>query len=65
LEHKFVILRNGVLETYSRYEDIPESFDNLIEFSPVIPEGPHSEEQHDEIAAWHFRFKELMKRETK
>jgi hypothetical protein len=63
--HKFVILNNGKLEEYTRYEDIPERFDNLIEFAPVIPPGPHSEEQHDEIAAWQFRFKELMKRETK
>ena len=65
MNHKFVILNNGELETYIRYEDIPESFDNLIEFSPIIPDEPHTEEQHDEIASWHYRFKELMKRETK
>lgn len=62
---EFVILRNGVLETYNKYEDIPESFDNLIKFLPYIPEGPHTEEQHEIIDSWNDKLKELMKRETK
>ena len=32
--HKFVILLNGKLETFTRYKDIPETFDNLIKFAP-------------------------------
>jgi len=28
--HKFVILLNGELKTYTAFEDIPQSFDNLI-----------------------------------
>ena len=60
----FVILNNGVLEEYSNYEDIPQSFENVITFQPEIPEGPHTEEQHEEIDMWQQRFKELMTRET-
>ena len=65
MEHKFVILLDGELKTYSRFEDIPEKFDNLIEFKPEIPPSPHSQEDHDEIHAWEDRFKQLMKRETR
>jgi len=65
LEHKFVILLDGELKKYTRFEDIPMKFDNLIEFSPVIPKEPHTHEQHEEIASWGDRFKELMEREMK
>jgi hypothetical protein len=65
MTHKFVILNNGVLETYTKYEDIPESFDNVIKFLPEIPEGPHTHDQHDEISQWNDKLKELMKREKK
>ena len=65
MSHKFVILNNGVLETYTKYEDIPESFDNVIKFLPEIPEGPHTHDQHDEISQWNDKLKELMKREKK
>lgn len=64
MTHRFIILRNGILETYHKYEDIPESFDNLIEFLPEIPEGPHTHEEHEEIDSWNDKLKELMKRET-
>lgn len=64
-KHEFVILVNGELKTYDRYEDIPEVFDNVIKFLPVIPPGPHTHEQHEEIDSWHDKFKELMKRERK
>ena len=65
MNHKFVILNNGVLETYTKYEDIPESFDNVIQFLPEIPEGPHTHEEHDIIDQWNDKLKELMKREKK
>jgi len=64
MAHEFVILKNGVLETYNKYEDIPESFDNIIKFLPDIPDGPHTAEQHEEIDSWNERLRELLKRET-
>lgn len=65
MAHKFVILRNGTLETYNKYEDIPEVFDNIISFLPEISDGPHTEEEHEEIDSWNERLQELLKRETK
>ena len=38
MPHEFVILVNGKLETYTRYEDIPEEFDNVIKFLPEVPD---------------------------
>ena len=63
MAHKFVILNDGELTTYKNYNDIPESFDNVIEFIPEIPPEPHTEEQHEEIGEWNNKLKELMKRE--
>lgn len=65
MTHQFVILKDGILYEYERYEDIPESFDNVIKFIPEIPAGPHTHDQHEEIETWNEKLKELMKRETK
>ena len=64
MAHEFVVLLNGELKTYTKYEDIPERFDNVIRFIPEIPEPPHTHEQHKEIDSWNERLQELMKRET-
>jgi hypothetical protein len=64
MSHEFVVLLNGKLKTYTKYEDIPERFDNVIRFIPKIPEPPHTHEQHEEIDSWNERLQELMKRET-
>jgi hypothetical protein len=61
----FKILVNGVINTYSNFEDIPKTFENVISFKPNIIPGPHTPEEHIENAKWEERFKELMKRETK
>lgn len=58
--HKFVVKRAGILETYTEYDAIPLDFDHVIEFSPKIPEPPHTEEQHKEIDQWPARLEKLM-----
>jgi hypothetical protein len=65
MSHEFVILRNGVLETYDKYEDIPDDFDHLIKFLPELPEGPHTEEEHEEIHSWNEKLQELIEIERK
>ena len=65
MEHKFVIRINQYFLEYTNYDDIPNEFDNLISFEPVIPPEPHTEEQHEEIEKWNSRLHELMKRETR
>ena len=64
MPHEFVLLVNGELRTYSKFEDIPEKFDNVIKFLPEIPEPPHTEHQHEEMDVWNDRLKELLSRET-
>lgn len=61
----FVIIRDGVLEEFSRYEDIPESFDNLIRCEFFYPEGPHTDDEHEHMSHYNEMLQELMKRETK
>ena len=63
MKHEFVVLRKGVLETYNKYEDIPENFDHIIKFLPDIPDGPHTDEQHEEIESWNEKLQELLKKE--
>ena len=62
MAHEFVVRRNGVLETYTEYDAIPNDFDSLIKFAPQIPEPPHTEEQHQEMNTWNTRLQELMTR---
>ena len=62
MKGKFVILRNDQYETYYNYDDIPDIFDNLIEFLPEEIPGPHTEEQHHEIETYSSKLKELLKR---
>lgn len=65
MKGEFVVLKNGILETYSNYEDIPEDFDNVIKFLPEpIPE-PHTEEQHAEIDTWNDKLQRLMQIERR
>ena len=60
-EFQFII--NGEFVTYDKYEDIPEEFEHVIKFIPDIPEDPHTEDEHDEIAVWNTRLQELMEKE--
>lgn len=61
---RFVILRQGELEVYDDFDSIPEVFDNVIEFMPDYPPGPHTDKEHDEINTYATRLAELMRRET-
>ena len=63
MPHEFVVKRNGVLETYTNYNDIPDDFDHVIKFLPEIPEGPHTEEQHEEIEKWNDKLQILIQKE--
>jgi hypothetical protein len=60
--HRFVIMRNDVIEVYDRYEDIPDDLDHVIEFLPEIPPEPHTEKQHEEIEKWPDLFLKLMEK---
>ena len=60
MAHEFVILRKGILETYSKFEEIPLDLEHVIKFLPEIPDGPHSPEQHEEIDSWNEKLQQLL-----
>ena len=65
---EFQLVVNGILETYTKYEDIPDTFENVVKFLPDLPEpegedGNHTDEQHAEMARWNGRLQALMEKE--
>lgn len=60
MKSEFVIMINGQLHSYDRYEDIPAEFDHVIKFLPAVPPGPHTHDEHDELALWNNRLQRLM-----
>jgi len=65
MKGEFIVLSGGVTHTYTDYNDIPNSFDNLIKFEPEYPEPPHTQEQHDVMDTYNDKLQELMRRERK
>ena len=60
-EFQFIV--DGELVAFDKYEDIPKEFEHVIRFIPDVPEGPHTEEEHAEIAVWNTRLQELLEKE--
>ena len=65
MAHQFAILIDGKVQVFSNYDDIPETFENVIRFEPEVPPEPHTEEQHHEIEQWNDKLQQLLKRETR
>ena len=65
MTHQFAILIDGKVQVFDNYDDIPETFENVIRFEPEVPPEPHTEEQHHEIEQWNSKLQELLKRETR
>jgi len=65
MKGRFVIREGNELLLYENYEDIPLVFDNIIEFLPDVPPGPHTEEQHEWIDKLGDKLDELLKRERR
>jgi hypothetical protein len=59
----FQFIISGELKTFIDYRDIPENFDHLIKFLPKVPDGPHTDQQHNEIDEWNQRLQKLMEKE--
>lgn len=65
MKGEFVVLRKGILETYTEYEEIPEDFEHVIRFVPEPIPGPHNEEEHEEMETWNEKLQRLMEIERK
>lgn len=64
-EGEYVVLIDGEAHRFSHWDDIPESFDNLVKFLPEIPPGPHTEDQHKAIEQLPAIFMRFFQREIK
>ena len=65
MKGRFVVLLDGILTHYSDSDDIPMEFDSMISFEPEYSEGPHTDEEHEEMDGMNDLLQELMKRETR
>ena len=65
MAHEFVIIdENNKQQTYTRWEDIPPTFRNVVKIIPEVPDGPHTPEEHAQIEEWNGRLQLLIERET-
>jgi len=62
LTGEFVIRKNGKLQKYQNYNDIPNEFEHIISFKPDYPPEPHTKEQHDQMSKFDDYLKELITR---
>jgi len=65
LKGTYVVRIDDELITYNDLNDIPNEFDNLIQFDPQIPKGPHTDEEHEMLDSLNDILHDLMKRETR
>jgi len=63
MKGEYIILQNGELVTYTDYDDIPSTFENVISFNPDWPPPPHTQEDHDIMAVFNDKLQALMERE--
>lgn len=61
----YIIKHRNLIQEFSHWDQIPMTFDHLIKFSPQIPEGPHTSEQHDLIDTLPEVFSAFLKRQLK
>ena len=62
LTGKFIIRKNGKIEKYNKFNDIPKNFEHVISFKPDYTPEPHTEEQHHQMAKFDDYLKELITR---
>ena len=63
MKGEFIIRMNKELITYNQFEDIPEKIGAVIKFLPDYPPEPHTEKEHQLIATFVDKLKELASRE--
>lgn len=65
LKGTFVILKDGIQETYTSYDAIPDEFDNVISFVHYIEPAWDDIDIVKMNSVAHYKFKKLMERERK
>ena len=64
MKGKFKIFKNGKVEAYTDFNDIPQSFNHLIQCEFDIPKEPHTEEEHELIESFRPKMQELLGRQN-
>ena len=53
---------DGDLQHGTHWDDMPEKMQEVISFIPDYPPEPHTEEQHEQIASFVDRLREMIRR---
>ena len=61
---RYAVRIGNEVHRYTHWDQLPDTFDNLIEWVPDIPPEPHTEEQHGQIERLPALFREYLARET-
>ena len=62
-EGDYAVLVEGEVLEFSHWDDLPETFDNLIRWVPDVPPEPHTEAQHEAISSLPEKLRETLRRE--
>lgn len=60
---EYLVIVAGELRQFGHVDEIPDEFEHIIKFSPEIPPGPHTPEQHEEIEQLPALFQSFMEKE--
>ena len=63
MKGEFIIKTGEELITYTDYDDIPSTFENVISFNPDWPEPPHTVADHELMEVFNDKLQALMERE--
>ncbi|MBP0047651.1 hypothetical protein H9C73_02790 [Marinobacterium sp. AK62] len=59
---RYQYITDGELHSCSHWNDLPDQIQELIEWVPEIPPGPHTQQQHDDIERLPEIFMEFLAR---
>jgi len=62
LTGKFEVLKDKKVYKFTKFSDIPESFEQVISFIPDYPKGPHTQEEHNFMETFNSKLQELLSR---
>jgi hypothetical protein len=61
---EYKILIDGEIHQFTHWDEIPARIEKVILFKPIIPPGPHTPAQHNQINCFTKKFMSIMGREN-
>lgn len=62
---RYAVRVGNEVRRFTHWDDIPESFDNLIEWIPDIPPEPHTQAEHEWIEGLPDKFRKALAKERR